>query len=57
MVGDVCWIQHGGSGFSFTRADVFEMTWQELIWHIESANERRGAESEAIRRAHKGPGG
>lgn len=51
----LCWSQHGGSGFAFTRADVLDMDADEIDWMIEEAGERRKREAEAIRKATKNP--
>jgi hypothetical protein len=46
----ILWHQHGGSGFSLTRADVREMSWEELGWWAERANEYRSKEAAALKR-------
>jgi hypothetical protein len=45
------WHQHGGSGFSLTRADIGEMLWPELLWWAEKANANRSKEAAALKRA------
>jgi hypothetical protein len=42
---------HGGSGYSFSRADCLEMDWAEFCWYVEHAGDRREAEANAIRNA------
>jgi len=53
LVGDLCWTQHGGSGYAFTRADVLDMEWAEFLAHHRDANERRADETKAIRNAQR----
>ena len=48
VCGHLWWNQHGGSGYSLTRADVLDMTWDEISWHVEHVNERRKAEHAAL---------
>lgn len=50
----IAWSQHGGSGFSFTRADMLAMSADDLIHHARVANENRKNEAEAIRTASSG---
>lgn len=45
------YIQHGGSGYGFTLADVNEMQISEMLWYLDRLNEARKAEAEAIRAA------
>jgi hypothetical protein len=51
---DVLWTQHGGSGLGITWDEAWELEWDTLIELIEEVNRRRSAESEALRRAHRG---
>lgn len=51
MIATVCWHQHGGSGFTFTRADCLDMGWDEFCFYLEEAGERRKTEASAITRA------
>jgi hypothetical protein len=50
----IAWSQHGGSGFSFTRADMLDMSVGDLVHHAKSANAHREKEADAIRQAHQG---
>lgn len=50
------WAQHGGSGFSFTRADMLAMSAADLFHHARKANENRAREAKAIAKAHGGAG-
>ncbi len=52
-IGQLCWHQHGGSGYNFSRADVLEMEWDEVEHHLKRQEERREAEAKAIREANK----
>lgn len=51
MEASLLWHQHGGSGFSLTRADVGEMSWRELEWWCEQATAFRSREAAAIKGA------
>lgn len=48
------WTQHGGSGLGITWAEAWDLDWDELVTLIEVINERRQAETDAIRKARKG---
>jgi hypothetical protein len=47
----IAWSQHGGSGFSFTRADMLAMSAADLVHHSNVANEKRAKEADAMRKA------
>ena len=48
---NILWVQHGGSGYGgMSRADILDMTWDEIEFHERSVRERRRAEAEAIRK-------
>jgi len=47
----LCYQSHGGSGFSFTRADVLNMGWGEALEHCDWLSEQRSREADAIKRA------
>lgn len=51
---DVLWVQHGGSGMNITWNEVWDLEWDELINLIDEVNRRRKAESDALKKAHKG---
>jgi hypothetical protein len=53
VVTALCYTPHGGSGFSFTRADVLEMSLQEIGFYLEWVEEQRDSEARAIKRASK----
>lgn len=53
MTAELCYTEHGGSGFSFTRADVFDMGIDEAEKLRDWLYDRRKKEAEAIRRASK----
>ena len=46
----LCWVQHGGSGYSFTRKCILGMTVDEIEWHVERAARQRKDMSAAIKR-------
>jgi hypothetical protein len=52
-IAQLCWHQHGGNGFNFTREDCLEMDWAEFCWYLEHQDERRSAEAAAIRSASR----
>jgi hypothetical protein len=47
--GAIAWHQGDGSGFSFSRADLLEMSATELIHYAEESVRRRNEERNAIR--------
>jgi len=53
VVSKLCYSQHEGSGFNFSRADVLAMTPREWRFHLEWLDETRRVESEAIRQAYR----
>lgn len=53
---ELCYCQHGGSGFSFNRGDLLEMDLDEIEFFLEWLDERREKEAEAIRKASKPKG-
>lgn len=53
VIRDLCYHQHGGSGYSFTRADVLDMSWGEAAYYLKSLGELRAAEAKAIKSASK----
>lgn len=42
------WSQHGGSGFTFSRADLLAMSAADLIHHAKKVTENRSREAKAI---------
>jgi len=50
---ELCYHQHGGSGFSFTRADVERMDLDEIEFYLDWLDERRTDEANRIKRASK----
>ncbi len=54
MLDALCYQAHGGSGYSFTRADVLDMDVREAQWMIERLGENRDAEAAAMKRARAG---
>lgn len=52
---DLCYSQHGGSGFTFTREDVLEMDREEVDFYLDALEERRKKEAWAIRNAGRAP--
>ena len=46
------WTQHGGSGYSYTRADFLDMTIREIEARIARARQAREAERRALEKAH-----
>ena len=51
LIAALCYNPHGGSGFSFTRADVLDMDLDEARHHLAWLDEQRSRESSAIRAA------
>ncbi len=49
LIGDLCYSQHGGSGYSFTREDVLRMDWDEAQFHQEKLAERRKEEAKVLK--------
>lgn len=49
----LCWVQHGGSGLGWTRAEALELDLAELDWWLERVGEQRSKEARAIERATK----
>lgn len=47
----LCYAQHGGSGYGFTRADVLDMDVAEAFWFAERLGEHRKDEERAIKSA------
>jgi hypothetical protein len=54
LVASLCYTQHGGSGFTFTRGDVMEMDLNEAEYYFEWLRDMRERESAAIRKASRG---
>ena len=50
---ELCYCQHGGSGFSFTRSDVERMDLGEIDFYLDWLDERRTDEANRIKQAHK----
>lgn len=44
----LCWTPANLGGYSFTRADVMEMPWDEADDHMSEAGQRRRKEIEAM---------
>lgn len=53
LIRALCYSAHGGSGFSFTRADVLDMGLGEAMEHAEWLDEQRTREANAMRHARK----
>jgi len=49
----LCWVQHGGSGLGWSRAEVLDLEVAELDWWLERVADQRGREARAIERASK----
>ena len=48
------WQQHGGSGYGgISRADVLNMTFDEVEWHVERISKARREEAKALEAAHR----
>lgn len=47
----LCWQQHGGSGYSYTRADFLGMTVREISDRIDRARIARHQMSRAMKKA------
>ena len=47
------WIQHGGSGLCWSRADVLDLDVVELDWWLERVSDQRAKEARAIEQASK----
>ncbi len=54
MLARLCYVAHGGSGYTFTRADVLDMDMAEAVFLAERLDENRKAEAAAIRNARAG---
>ena len=52
MSGAIAWHQGDGSGFSFSRADLLQMSASELIHYAEESVRRRNEERKAQRAAN-----
>ncbi len=50
------YIQHGGSGMTWTREDVLRTHFQEAIRAVDNLQEARRRDSAAIRKAARGKG-
>lgn len=53
VTAELCYCQHGGSGFSFTREDVAGMDIDEIEFYLDWLDDRRTKEAEAIKKANK----
>ena len=47
------WTQHGGSGYSYTRADFLDMTIRQIEDRIDRARQARKAEHKALKKAQE----
>lgn len=56
MASQIAWQQHGGSGLSFTRADMLAMPVDELRFYVKEAARRRKEEADQIRKASRSGG-
>jgi len=52
----LCYTQHGGSGYGFTRADVLDMSPLEASDCLERLSDNRKREADAIRSQSRGRG-
>lgn len=52
-ISELTYKQHGGSGYNWRPADVWEMELGEIQWYLDNLAERRRKESEAIKRASR----
>lgn len=50
---ELCYQQHGGSGFSFNLRDVEQMDLDEIEFYLDWLDERRSDEAERIKRASR----
>lgn len=50
-IATLCYTQHGGSGFTFTRQDVLRMGFDEAEHHIRWLEERRQDEYNKLKNA------
>lgn len=48
---EATWAQEGGSGSRYSREDLLGMTMDELVSHVVMVQDRRKAESDAIRKS------
>ncbi len=53
-VAHLCYTLHGGSGFSFTHADVLGMTLSEINYYLEWLDSQRTEEFSRIKAAQSG---
>lgn len=53
VTAELCYSLHGGSGLSFTRADVMDMDLDEIDFFLEWLDERREEEARKIKEAHR----
>lgn len=51
----LCWRPANLGGYSFTRADVMAMPWDEVDHHMSEAGERRRKEVEAMPKPRRKP--
>lgn len=51
---ELCYTQHGGSGFHWTPSDVERMDLDTIEFYLDWLGDRREQEAEAIRKASKG---
>ena len=53
LLHELMWTQHGGSGYTFTYADLMDMPVSEMRKWYDKLGERRRSEADAIRRSNK----
>lgn len=53
VVAELCYSQHGGSGLSFTPADVERLDLDEIEFYLDWLDERRSDEAERIKKASR----
>jgi hypothetical protein len=51
---ELCYQQHGGSGFSFTLADIERLDLDDIEYYLDWLDERRSDEAERIKKAGRG---
>ncbi len=49
LVDALCYSQHGGSGYGFTRTEVLDMETDEAQWFLERLGSNRQREAQAMR--------
>ncbi len=50
LIFELSYVQHGGSGLTWTRSDILNMSFDDAHKAIEALRERRSEEARAMRR-------